>query len=739
MYDFGVEIMEVKKTYYKYLDIIRVVSCIAVLLYHLNILKGGFLAVCSFFVLSGYLSCISAFKKEKFSILEYYKNRLLKIYVPLLIVVFISIFVISFFDNIIWLNLKPETTSVLLGYNNFWQLSVNADYFAHHINSPFMHLWYVSILLQFELVFPLLFLLLKKIGDKINKSLPLILLIILSASSIIFFYTTNGIMNAYYNTFARSFSLIFGLTLGFIHIYFKNLIPKKFSQKTFNNIMFLTYLILLIISFFIIDDSSKYFTTSMIISSIITLRLIDYGTIISKENLSIIDKFIKSLSSISYEIYLAQYPVIFLFQYINIQNNYKILMIIPIILILSYIIHFALHNFKKLKILKISLCIIVGIISSFGVYKYIIEKDHTSEMKALEEQLLQNEIAMQKKQEDFMSSFKQENDDYNKLLSELEDDEKGLANVVSNLPVIGIGDSVMLGATTELYKQFPKGYFDAKVSRTAWLVNGILKDLKNRNMFGNPIILNLGANGDCSEECKIEIMKTCQGKEVFWVNVTNDIDVNVNSKLENLSKKYSNLHIVDWNSISKGHPEYFVSDGIHLTSSGRVAYTNAIYDSIYNFYLKEYTDKKQELVDKHNQELKTKISFYGNDILLNAFENIKGEFENANFVIDKNFTFESLKEQIEKYIKEDSLTYKIVFAFDNNVISKNEYQELLDLCKNNKIYIVSVNEDLSSLNSDNVKVIDFFNEVNKYLMADKRHLNNDGNIRLSYLLKENID
>ena len=69
-------------------------------------------------------------------------------------------------------------------------------------------------------------------------------------------------MNAYYNTFARSFSLIFGLTLGFIHIYFKKLIPKKFSQKTFNNIMFLTYLILLIISFFIIDDSSKYFTTN---------------------------------------------------------------------------------------------------------------------------------------------------------------------------------------------------------------------------------------------------------------------------------------------------------------------------------------------------------------------------------------------------------------------------------------------------------------------------------------------
>ena len=57
--------MEGSKKYYKYIDIIRLLACISVLLYHLNILKGGFLAVCTFFVLSGYLSCVSAFKEEK--------------------------------------------------------------------------------------------------------------------------------------------------------------------------------------------------------------------------------------------------------------------------------------------------------------------------------------------------------------------------------------------------------------------------------------------------------------------------------------------------------------------------------------------------------------------------------------------------------------------------------------------------------------------------------------------------
>ena len=78
------------KKYYKDINIIRVIACIAVILYHLNILKGGYLAVCTFFVLSGYLSVISAFRKDKFSLKDYYKNRLKKIYIPLLVVVFIT-------------------------------------------------------------------------------------------------------------------------------------------------------------------------------------------------------------------------------------------------------------------------------------------------------------------------------------------------------------------------------------------------------------------------------------------------------------------------------------------------------------------------------------------------------------------------------------------------------------------------------------------------------------------------
>lgn len=742
--------MNSSKNYYKDINLIRLLACIAILLYHLNILKGGYLAVCVFFVLSGYLSCISAFKKEKFCLLSYYSNRLLKIYVPLLLVVFITISVISLFPNIIWFNLKPETTSILLGYNNFWQLEANLDYFARHINSPFMHLWYISILLQFDLIFPFIYIVFRKIGDKIKKIIPCIISLLLAIAFSLYFYKMNltyDMMTTYYNTFTRIFSLLFGLSLGFFKFYYGSLVPKKIKNSHFNRIIFYLYLLILICLFIFIDAESNYFLISMLAATLIAVRLIDYGTNVIKNDLSIFDKFIKFLSDISYEIYLIQYPVIFLFQYININNYLKIFIIIILTFVLSYILHFCINSKKDNKIyriIKYVMCTILLSICLYGIYQYIVAKDYTMAMQELESQLAQNQKIIEQKQAEYESKIKQEENDWLSILSELENGEKEIENIVSNLSVVGIGDSVMLGAVENLYKQFPNGYFDAKVSRTAWEANDILQNLKNRNILGEPVILNLGANGDCSIECKIEIIEKCEGRQIFWINVTNDDYAKVNDKLLSLADKYDNVQIIDWNSISSGHPEYFVADGIHLTEIGKAAYTTTIYDSIYQFYLKEYNKKKENVIKQHEEELKNKISFFGNDILLNAFDYIQANFPEAKFAINNDFNYEILKETISNSINDNSLNYKVVFAFDNNIeLSKAEYQQLIELCQNHEIYILATNKGtidiLSNFNFENVIIINFYNQIQfykNYLMADGIHLTDDGNKGLSEILKD---
>jgi len=241
-------------------------------------------------------------------------------------------------------------------------------------------------------------------------------------------------------------------------------------------------------------------------------------------------------------------------------------------------------------------------------------------------------------------------------------------------------------------------------------------------------------------------MKTAKDRKVFWVNVANNLNSYVNKNLEKLAQKYDNLYIVDWNTISSGHSEYFIADKIHLSESGRKAYTSAIYDSIYNVYLNEFETKKEELIKEHENEKKNKISFYGNNILLNAYSYLQKDYSQDKFIIDNNFTYESLKTNITNSIKNNTLTTKLVFVFDDNFsISINEYLELIELCKNYKIYVILTSknnyDELLSINKNNLIIIDFYKELQNnsdYFMLDQIHLSELGNNALKELLKSNL-
>lgn len=740
--------MSKDKKYYRYLDLIRVVACVAILLYHFSILPGGFLTVCTFFVLSGYLAVFSASKKENFSFLDYYKNRLIKVYIPLLIVVFLSLGAVSLFPDINWLSMKRETLSVLFGYNNFWQLSANQDYFARHVSSPYIHLWYIAILLQFEVVFPFLYMGLKKIEEKTSKKVPIIISLIAAILSAVGFYIASrklSLMTTYYNTFTRMFSLLFGVALGFIHTNYKVTILDKIKNNTIRSktIMYVYLAILAILCIFV-DSQSPYFALAMIVTTLISCRLIDYATLETTESTSAIGKVIKSIAGVSYEIYLFQYPVIYIFQYLAIAETIKYPVMIALILAFSYFMHFCISTKVKKKPVVITKLVCLGVMTIatlYGAYCFVIAKDYTAEMKQLQEQLDQNEKMMQSLKEDYENKLKQEETNYLKSLEELDIGEEELQEIVSNLKVVGVGDSIMLGAITNLYNKFPNGYIDAAVSRSPWVANGILSDLSSRNMLGDVVVFNLGANGNCSKANKIDMINICGDRKIFWLTVTNDKDVHINEGLFELAQEYDNFYVIDWAKAAAGHPEYFVADKIHLTVEGRQVYTDYIFNAIYNVYLEEYNQKKQALIDKHEEEAKNKITFYGNDVLTNLYDNIKDSFTGNNFNTNKDYTYSILKDEIQAAKDSDTLTNTVVFALDKqSKITASEYAELAKLCGESKVYIIRMTqEEIAS--AQNVEIIDFYTKIQEnedYLMPDKIHLSDAGNSALTKLITEKL-
>ena len=731
--------MNNKTNYYRKLDILRIVCAIAILFYHLGYMSGGYLAVCTFFVLSGYLGVITNLNKDNFSLKEYYLKKIKKIYIPLLIVTFISIAVVSSIPNTYWLNIKNETTSVLLGYNNFWQINANLDYFARHIDSPFMHFWYIAILMQFDLLFPFIFMILNKLRKKFNKNLPIVITFVGSVIGAIIFYNMSktNLMNAYYNTFTRVYSLFIGMMLGYIHNEYGNFFTLDVTNIRLKNIIYILYLIVIIIMFKFVPATSIYFSTSMVLINIVSCRCIDYA--VSYNNESKIDHLIRGVANMTYEIYLVQYPVIYAFQYLNINHVIKIPIIIVIVLLLSFLLHFALSSKKKHKNIKELLLILFIAGSLYGAIRYISAKSYEKEMEELRTQLAENEKEMQEKQKDYELKQQQEENDWNKELEKLENPDN-YEELVKELPITFVGDSVMLGAMSNITKMFPNSYFDAKESRALTTGVSILSNLKNSNKLGEVVVLHLGTNGDCGNNCKENIMNILSDKIVFWLNTTNN--EKVNNSLNELATKYDNLHIINWHDLSLGHDDWFYYDGIHLPPTGRKEYTNIIYNAIFEVYKDKFKEKKQALILEHQEELRNKISFYGNDLLFYDFNELQNNYSDARFTVKLNYSYKDLKEDIEKTIDEKTLSNKIVFGFDNStIISIKEYQELIDLCKEREIYIISTVKPLNSLNSKNVYVINFYQEIQKhkdYLMADGIHLTEKGNQRLNELINEKL-
>ncbi len=721
-----------ERKYYLKLDILRIISCFLVLLYHINIIKGGYLAVCTFFALSGYLEYISLSNKEV-SLKEYYLNRLKKIYLPLLLVISLTIIVFKLLPNLTWLNLKPEVLSSLLGYNNFWQLKVNSDYFTKNINSPLIHLWYISILLQFDLVFPIIFVLLKKIDSKLkNFSLVSVaFLSVLSAGLLFYMSVTKDIMSVYYNTFARSFSIIWGILLALLHTKYKLVVPSII--KKCSNLIYLVYILILVVLCILIPSDSKYYAIYMILTTLISIRLIEHSVIIpSNKNI-----FITILARLTYLIYLVQYPALFFIQKTNVDEDMKNILVIVITLVVSFILERLLFKSKN-KVLNVVKIVVLSMIILMGMTLFVLEKDHSKEMKELEEKLNENRELMEQKNKKYLDSITEEENKWDDMIASLDADEnKVVTEQVRNLRLVGIGDTVFLDSIKYLYNEFPKGYFDGKVSRSVLGGMGVVDDLKKNGGLSNTVVLALANNTMYREPWLNELFNKIGDREIYWINAVGADDPSFNRQFVEYAKGKPNIHIIDWEGFSKGHPEYFHADGIHPKDAGMEQYAKLVYQSVYDVYVAKYREKKAELLKEKESVLNSKIAFYGNDALVNSYSFIDSKIENASFNIKDNY--DDLYNALEEKVKNKTIEGKVVLLYDeSSSFTADNYLSLLTLLDGHEVYIC----DLTGIWIENVKIIPFYKELTtheEYMMSDHKHLSEDGNNALSEMISNYLN
>ena len=148
----------------------------------------------------------------------------------------------------------------------------------------------------------------------------------------------------------------------------------------------------------------------------------------------------------------------------------------------------------------------------------------------------------------------------------------GRAAMASCTKVVGIGDSVMLGAASQLRA---KGVtVDARQSR---------QFSTQLNVHGaHTVIVHLGTNGPFSRASLEKLIKNLGFRKIVLVTIQLPplkryrYESSENALIRSMPSKFSNVRVADWNSLSSYLPGLLTHDGIHLTRAGAKAYTNLV-------------------------------------------------------------------------------------------------------------------------------------------------------------------
>ncbi len=210
--------------YRKDIDVLKGYAIIAIILFHCGLLRSGYLGVDAFFVINGFFivpSVIGGIHENRFSYFDFLKKKIVRLF-PLVLILCVSslflgcIFMLPFelertARSAIACCFMSENLRSAFTYGDYWVI-LN-DY------SPLFHLWYVGILFEFYLVYPLLLLIIGKFFKKGKDKAMLFLTLILFFSSLVLYLLPFDNSLKFYLLPFRLFEIISG---GLVAIILKN-------------------------------------------------------------------------------------------------------------------------------------------------------------------------------------------------------------------------------------------------------------------------------------------------------------------------------------------------------------------------------------------------------------------------------------------------------------------------------------------------------------------------------------
>lgn len=274
-------------------------NCIINQLVKLLLFRGGYLGVDIFLVVSGFLICTSilnslALPNHQFSLLHFYKRRFYRLSLPLIpLIIFCSVLGYFVLAPNIFHELLRETARALTFLSNQY-VAKQGGYFAlNSLDKILLHTWYLSLIGQFYIVFPLVVLLINKLlGQRYLKAT------IFALTVFTFVYAEQKFVlskadNLYYLSAMRAWELLFGASLAFLKI-------------DVNNKKLCFYLgIVALVAIIIFKKNQSYVPFSILYIALATALVI----IANYQDSRLNNRVVQFVGKSSYSLYLWHWPI----------------------------------------------------------------------------------------------------------------------------------------------------------------------------------------------------------------------------------------------------------------------------------------------------------------------------------------------------------------------------------------------------------------------------------------------
>lgn len=356
--------------YLPHVDGLRAIAVLLVIAFHVfpDFVRGGFVGVDVFFVISGYLLSgviLRGLRTGSFSFKNFYIRRIKRIFPSLLVVLFASLifgWFSLFSDEYASVGKHVMAAAFFVPNIVFWQ---EINYFAvSSIFKPLLHLWSLGVEEQFYVIWPIVLALLWRLKGKGRVLAGTLVLAVVSFS--LNFHPSVDPGDAFYMPFMRFWEFIFGAVAAYLFLPEKEHPARRPGVVGDRYLPFVGILAIMAGVFFMKEDASNAWLMLLPVLGAACVIVSDGNNWFNRRVLS--SKPIVFIGLISYPLYLWHWPLL---SFMSIIESGPVSLLVRMVLVASsFFLAYLTYRFverpirsnggKNIPLILMSLLVLAG-------------------------------------------------------------------------------------------------------------------------------------------------------------------------------------------------------------------------------------------------------------------------------------------------------------------------------------------------------------------------------------------